>query len=57
MTAMRHIVYVDFEKLFSFSLPEDGLKQLAKASERYLLATLGRGFQTLDFFHQMLSEA
>ncbi|MFR1477883.1 MAG: hypothetical protein ACLSB9_20490 [Hydrogeniiclostridium mannosilyticum] len=54
---MRHIVYVDFEKLFSFSLPEDGLKQLAKASERYLLATLGRGFQTLDFFHQMLSEA
>ena len=57
LTAMRHIVYVDFEKLFSFSLPEDGLKQLAKASERYLLATLGRGFQTLDFFHQMLSEA
>lgn len=54
LTAMRHIIYVDFEKLFSFSLPDEGLKQLAQVSEQYLLATLGHSFQTLDFYHQMV---
>lgn len=51
LTALRHTIYADFEKLFSFQLPPAGLKALAAASERYLLCTLERGFQTLDFFH------
>ena len=51
LTALRHTVYADFEKLFSFTLPEAGLHALAAASERYVLCTLDRGFQTLIFFH------
>lgn len=51
LTALRHTIYADFEKLFSFTLPPAGQKALAAASERYTLCTLDRGFRTLDFFH------
>ena len=53
VTALRHSIYADFDKLFSFSLPPEGLKQAAKASERYVVHTLQRGFSTLEFYHQM----
>ena len=51
LTALRHTIYADFEKLFSFTLPPAGQKALAAASERYMLCTLDRSFRTLDFFH------
>lgn len=51
LAAMRHAVYADFEKVFSFSLPEDTTKELAKAAESYLLCRLERSFPTLDFFN------
>ncbi len=50
LTALRHTIYADFEKLFSFQLPEPGLKQLGKASESYVLSQLERNFTTLDFY-------
>ncbi|NLJ31463.1 MAG: DNA repair protein RecO [Clostridiales bacterium] len=53
MTGLRHTVYADFEKLFSFSLSPRGLKELSDAAEQYVFATLQRGFNTLDFYHQM----
>lgn len=53
LTGMRHIVYADFEKLFSFSLSPESTKELSEAAERYTLCTLGRGFNTLDFYHEM----
>ena len=53
MTALRHIIYADFDKLFSFRLPEEGLRQLAAASEQYMLCTVQRGFPTLDFYHSV----
>lgn len=53
LTALRHTIYADFDKLFSFQLPPEGLKQISKASERYLIHTLQRSFPTLEFFHQM----
>ena len=53
MTAMRHTVYADFEKVFNFSLPGGALKELSQACEAYVLHTLGKGFKTLDFYHQM----
>jgi DNA repair protein RecO (recombination protein O) len=52
-TALRHTVYADFEKLFQFQLSPEGQCTLANAAERYLLGRLDRGFQTLDFYHQM----
>ena len=33
-------------------LPQAGLWQVARASEAYVLSTLGRSFPTLDFYHQ-----
>ena len=51
LAAMRHILYSPLDKAFSFSMTADGLKALANASEAFLLAQLGRGFHTLDFYH------
>ena len=52
LTALRYTVYADFDKLFAFRLPEAGLWEVARASEAYVLNTLGRSFPTLDFYHQ-----
>ena len=52
LTALRHTVYADFDKLFAFRLPQAGLWQVARASEAYVLSTFGRSFPTLDFYHQ-----
>lgn len=53
LTALRHTIYADFEKLFSFRLPSPALKRLGEVTEWYLLHTLSRTFPTLDFYHQM----
>lgn len=54
VTAMRHIVFSDFDKVYRFTLPDESLRELAHISERYLLAQTQRGFQTLDFYHQIV---
>ena len=53
VAALRHIVYAPFEKCFAFSLPESDLAALGNAVERFLLAQLNRGFNTLDFYHSL----
>lgn len=53
LTGLRHTVFADFEKLFSFSLSPQGLKELSNASEQYVLTTLERSFNTLEFYRQM----
>lgn len=53
LAAMRHILYGPFEKCYSFTLPEDGLTGLAQVSEAFLLAQLGRGFNSLGFYHTL----
>ena len=53
LAAMRHIVYADFGKLFSFSLPQPGLDELSAASERYVLCCLDRSFNTLEFYDSL----
>lgn len=57
VTALRHTIYAEFDKLFSFRLPQAAGRELAAASERYVLETLGHGFKTLDFYHRMAPEA
>ena len=56
LAAMRHIVYGDPKRLFSFQLGEGGLKQLSGLTEAYLLTQLERGFRTLDFYKQVSLE-
>ncbi len=55
-TALRHTVYADFDKLFSFQLQPKGQQQLAQITEQYMLYTLERRFTTLDFYHQVTAE-
>lgn len=56
LAAMRHTVYADFARLFSFSLPERTLAVFANAVERYVLFTLEHSFKTLEFYHSISSE-
>lgn len=50
LNAMRYIIGCDPKKIFSFSLGGAALRELAGASENYLLTHLERSFRTLDFY-------
>ena len=50
LNAARHIIGCDSKKLFSFSLGDASLTELAKAAESYLLTQLDRRFRTLDYY-------
>ncbi len=54
LAAFRHIVYAPFEKCFAFSLPDTEGKALGAVSEKFLLAQLNRGFNTLDFYNSLV---
>ena len=51
--AMRHIAYCDFNKVFSFSLPESSASYLSFVTEKYLLAQTDKRFKTLEFLHSL----
>ena len=50
LTALRHTVYADDDKLFSFSLSGQGLEVLNQASESYLKYRFEKDFKTLTFY-------
>ena len=54
ITALRHTVYADFEKLFSFELKEEWLEPLSLASERYVAHMTQKDYPTLQFYKSML---
>jgi DNA repair protein RecO (recombination protein O) len=56
LAAMRHAVYADFERLFSFSLPQSASGEFADAAQSYLLCRLERSFPTLDFYNGLAVE-
>lgn len=53
LAAMRHVVYGDSKRLFSFSLTPGALEQMAGVCEGFLLTQMERGFRTLDFYKQI----
>lgn len=53
ITALRHTIYADADKLFSFSLSLDSLKLLNTITESYLLSITEKDFTTLQFFKMM----
>ena len=53
--AMSYVLSCDARRIFSFRLGEEGMRAFSVAAERYLLAALGRGFRTLDYYHKILS--
>ncbi|MGN1112910.1 MAG: DNA repair protein RecO C-terminal domain-containing protein, partial [Acutalibacteraceae bacterium] len=50
LTALRHTIYADDDKLFSFALPDDDLEVLNTAGESYLKYRFERDFKTLTFY-------
>lgn len=55
LTALRHTVYADVNKNYSFTLPAQGLAKLSEASEKYLLLQTGCDYKTLEFYHMLKS--
>ena len=53
ISAMRHIVYSDFEKLYSFEIPNDRAKLLSELTSAYLVAQTDYRFKTLDFYNSI----
>ena len=53
LLALRHIVYGDPKRLYSFTLGADALRRLAAAAEAFAAAQLERGFKTLDFYKSL----
>ena len=57
LAAMRHGLYRELEKAFSFTMQDASLTELSRAAEAFLLAQLQRGFRTLDFYHSLSNGA
>ena len=53
LAAMRHVVYGDPQRLFSFPIDGEGMQQMGDACEAFLMTQLERGFRTLDFYKQL----
>ena len=53
LTAMRHILYSEQEKLFQFSLPQPALERLGEITQRYIMVQLDKRFDTLDFYYSI----
>lgn len=53
ITALRHTIYADADKLFSFSLSSSSLRLLNTITESYLSAITDKDFLTLQFFKMM----
>lgn len=53
LRAMVHILHCSKQKLFSFSLPEEGLRELGEITEGFLLAQLEGHFPSLQFYKRL----
>ena len=56
LAALRHVIWGDPKRLFSFHISEPSLRQLSDAAEAYLMTRLERGFRTLDFYKSITLE-
>lgn len=54
LSAMRHIINSDFERIFSFSIPLESAKRLSKITERYLITQTEHNFKALDFYNEIV---
>lgn len=50
LRALRHTVYADDDKLFSFALSDEGLQMLNRASESYIQYRFEKEFKTLVLY-------
>ena len=55
VTALRHAVYADADKLFSFVLKEELWEPLSLASEQYVAYMTQKDYPTLQFYKSMVN--
>lgn len=53
LSAIRHIVFADFDRLYNFRLSDRAGDKLASFTEDYLLTHLEKNFKTLDFYRSV----
>lgn len=53
LSALRHIIYSEFEKLFLFRLKGESLKQLNYITENYMLLHTEAKFNSLSMYHSI----
>lgn len=51
LSAMRHIAYSEFGKLYSFEIPNESAERLSDLTSRYLLKQTDQKFAALDFYN------
>lgn len=56
LAALRYVLYGDPRRLYSFSLPPEGLRALNHAADAYVTAQLERSFRTLDYYKSILPQ-
>jgi len=54
LAAMRHAVYSEPRRVFSFSLSDDGLRLLCEISEAFLLRQMEKTFTALEFYRSLV---
>ena len=53
LTSLRHIVFSELKRLFSFKIPTEAAKALSQITERYLVCKTENRLKTLDFFNSL----
>jgi len=53
LAAMRHVLYGDPKRLYSFTLAPEDQRRFSQAAETYVGAMLERGFRTLEFYKSL----
>lgn len=56
LASLRHIIYSDFSKLYSFEIPINSAKYLSTLTEKYLIVQTERKYYTLDFYNSIPEE-
>ncbi len=54
LTALRHIIYSDFNKIFNFNIKGQSAKMANIASEAFVLSIVGTTIKTLNFYKNIL---
>ena len=55
LAGMRHIAGCEKQRLFAFNLTEESLVALGDVTESFLLAQLGQGFSSLNFYKRLFT--
>ncbi len=53
LATIRHILYSEFNKIYSFVLPDSYIPYLCKISEKYIIGKTEQTFKTLKFLHSL----